>query len=399
MKTESLAQLLSEPLESVTHRERFALEELLLKRNNRVVLFGAGNLGRNAAAALRTIGIAPLAFSDNNKSRWGTQIENLDVLPPIDAAQQYGKDSVFLVTIWNEFHWFQETAEQLASYGCDEVAPYVFLHWRFPEIFLPCLLNDLPHKLYAERDQILAAAELLAEEESRAIFDANIRLRSHGEFDGIPGRPAENTYLPLDLFELSARDHFLDCGATLGEMTQDLIRKRGDRFTLFCAVEADNISFPKLEAYRESLPDHIKPKLKLFNCAVGAKRSVVHFAHSGQTGSRISSEGLTVECFPIDELFADTPLTFIKMDIEGAEYEALRGARKVIQRDQPILAICVYHTQNDIWRIPLLAHEMLPLHKLFLRAYEGDGYQTVMYAVPPGRHSIDSISGSRTPPT
>jgi hypothetical protein len=57
----------------------------------------------------------------------------------------------------------------------------------------------------------------------------------------------------------------------------------------------------------------------------------------------------------------------------------------VIERDQPILAICVYHTQNDIWRIPLLLHEMLPQHKFYLRGYEGDGFQTVLFAVPPGR--------------
>jgi len=73
------------------------------------------------------------------------------------------------------------------------------------------------------------------------------------------------------------------------------------------------------------------------------------------------------------------------MDIEGAEFDALRGARKVIERDRPLLAICVYHTQDDIWRIPLLIHEMVPGHHLFLRAYEGDGFQTVVYAIPPWR--------------
>jgi hypothetical protein len=57
----------------------------------------------------------------------------------------------------------------------------------------------------------------------------------------------------------------------------------------------------------------------------------------------------------------------------------------VIERDRPILAICVYHTQSDIWRIPLLAREMLPEHRFYLRAYEGDGFQTVFYAVPPER--------------
>ncbi len=385
MQRESLAALLQEPITSVIRRERCALEELLGTRDNRVVLFGSGNLGRRAIAALQGVGIKPLALSDNNQALWDTRIDGLEILPPVKAAELYGKNSTFLVTIWNEFHWFRETSQQLRSYGCDQIAPYPPLHWRFPEIFLPCLLNDLPHKVYADRNQILAAAETWEDEESKTIFDANIRLRARGDLEGIPGRPTENTYLPLDLLQLSDRDCFLDCGATCGEMTQDLVKKRGERFTLFHAVEADNISYPKLETYREGLPEPIKGKVKLLNCAVGLTRSIVHFAHSGQTGSKISSEGLPVECFPIDELFADTPLTFIKMDIEGAEYDALLGGIKVIQRDKPILAICVYHTQSDIWRIPLLVREMLPNHNLYLRAYEGDGFQTVMYAVPAKR--------------
>lgn len=379
----SLEELLKEPIDSVKHRERHALEDILHARNNRVVLFGSGNLGRRAADALRGIGIAPLAFSDNNQARWGTQIDGLEVLSPREAAKLYASDSTFLITIWNEFHWFTETAEQLRSYGCDQIIPYTFLHWRFPEIFLPCLLNDLPHKLFWESDLILAAANLWADSESLDIYDVSIRMRALGSLEGLPGRPIENTYFPLDIFRLSDSDRFLDCGATAGEMTQDLISKRGEGFDLFCALEADNISFPKLETYRDSLPDSLKSKLKLYKCAVGATRGVVHFAHSGQTGSKISSEGLPVDCFPIDELFAETPLTFIKMDIEGAEYDALLGAAKVIQRDQPVLAICVYHTQNDIWRIPLLVRQMLPGHKLYLRSYEGDGFQTVLYAIPP----------------
>jgi FkbM family methyltransferase len=387
MTTDALAELLREPLEAVIHRARHQLENLLLTRDNRVVLFGAGNLGRQAASALRGIGIKPLSFTDNNRDRWGTQIDGLGVLSPHDAAALYGKDSVFLVTIWNAFHWFRETAQQLSSYGCDKVAPYVLLHWRFPETFLPCLLNDLPHKLYQDWDAVLKSAELWSDLESRQIYEANIRLRALGEMDGLPGRPVENTYFPHDIFRPSDSDRYLDCGATGGEMAQDLIQKKGERFELFCAIEADKISFPKLEAYRESLSEAIKPRLRLYNCAVGASRSVVGFAHSGETGSKISLDGLPVDCFPIDELFEDTPLTMIKMDIEGAEFDALQGAAKVIKRDRPILAICVYHTQNDIWRIPLLIREMVPEYRLYLRAYEGDGFQTVMYSVPPERVS------------
>jgi hypothetical protein len=186
---------LQESVDDVRHREETALEELLALRQRRVVLFGSGNLGRQAVGALRGIGIEPLSFSDNNQERWGTQIDGLYVLSPLDAAALYGKNSVFLVTIWNAFHWFRETAQQLSNYGCDQVAPYVSLHWRFPLTFLPCLLNDLPHKLYRDRDAVLRAAELWADLESRNIYEANIRLRALGDLDGIPGRPIENTYL------------------------------------------------------------------------------------------------------------------------------------------------------------------------------------------------------------
>ncbi len=116
---DSLAKLFEEPLDSVMHRERHALEGLLRSRNNRVVLYGAGNLGRQAASALREIDIKPLAFSDNNCERWGTQVCELDVLEPKEAAALYGDNSTFLITIWNEFHWFQETATQLSAYEGD----------------------------------------------------------------------------------------------------------------------------------------------------------------------------------------------------------------------------------------------------------------------------------------
>ena len=319
----SLAELLQEPVQSVIRRERDTLEELLRSRSNRVVLFGSGNLGRKAVGALQEIGVTPLAFSDNNQKRWGTALENTPILPPKEAAALYGSNAVFLVTIWNEFHWFCETKQQLTGYGCDSVIPYSFLHWRFPDTFLPCLLNDLPNKLYRERDLILKAADIWADPASRDLFEANIRLRALGEFDGIPGRSVENTYLPLDLIQLSASDRFLDCGATGGEMLRDLINKRGEEFALFCALEADNISFPTLETCRDSLSTNLQTKLRLYNCAVGAERQVVRFAHSGLTGSRISEEGLPVECFPIDDLFVDSHLTFIKMDIEGAEWDSL----------------------------------------------------------------------------
>ena len=194
-----------------------------------------------------------------------------------------------------------------------------------------------------------------------------------------------NTYFPTDLFTLCGVDSLLDCGAFDGDTIQQLLAC-GDPFTgEIHAIEADGVSFLRLQEFVARLPSHTRNRLHLYKCAVGSERGFTFFEGNGTLTSKASQTGELVEMISIDELFAEIPLAFIKMDIEGAECDALQGAAKVIQRDRPILAICVYHTQSDIWRIPLLVHEMLPEHKLYLRGYEGDGFQTVMYAVPPGR--------------
>jgi FkbM family methyltransferase len=386
--SESLLEILREPIESVRRREEDALDNLLRTRSNRVVLFGCGNFGRQAAKALRGIGICPLAFSDNNQARWGSQIDGLDVLPPIRAVELYGKNATILVTIWNALHWYNETLHQLQGYGADQIASYVLVYWRFPEIFLPFLFNDLPHKLYEEGESVLTAADLWADQESRTTYESSVRMRALGDLSGLPPRPVENTYFPSQLFRLDENDALLDCGAFDGDtIRQALALDDNSMGPVVHAVEADSISFSRLQEFVNELSEASRQRMHLYPYAVGLKRGVTHFECSGTVDSKISAQGSLVEIYPIDELFAEIPLTFIKMDIEGAEYDALRGATKVMQRNQPILAICVYHTQNDIWRIPLLVHEMLPKHKLYLRAYEGDGFQTVMYAVPADRTS------------
>jgi hypothetical protein len=87
----------------------------------------------------------------------------------------------------------------------------------------------------------------------------------------------------------------------------------------------------------------------------------------------------------LDELLYDYTPTYIKMDIEGGELEALKGARNIIKSAMPILAICVYHKQSDFWEIPLLIRSITEGYRFFLRAYSWSGFEVVCYAVPEKR--------------
>lgn len=110
----------------------------------------------------------------------------------------------------------------------------------------------------------------------------------------------------------------------------------------------------------------------------------MQFDQRGRDWSRISKNGpkvITVDS--IDNVCGKDRVTFIKMDIEGSEAEALRGAEKTIRRDKPRLAISLYHKPQDYFEIPFLIKEMVPEYKLYIRHHKPGKNDTVLYAVYP----------------
>lgn len=89
-----------------------------------------------------------------------------------------------------------------------------------------------------------------------------------------------------------------------------------------------------------------------------------------------------IETVSIDEYFADKKCNYIKMDIEGAEYEALVGGIHVIKRDRPILAISIYHFLEDFWRIPKYLMSQLRNYRYYVRQHALIYGETVLYGIP-----------------
>jgi FkbM family methyltransferase len=382
---QELERLLSEPVSSVIEREQNALEELLETCGRKIVLFGAGSLGRRSLACLRSIGVEPLAFSDNHQGLWGTQVDGLTVLPPAIAAERFGAEALFLVTIWTAQHRFVNTSRQLEGLGARTVLPGAALYWRFPETFFPYFAQDIPHKVYQDAESVREAATLWADQRSGCDYLAQIRWRALGDYAHLPA-PEPETYFPDDLIRLSPDEVLVDCGAYDGDTVRAFIAQCGGRFRSIHALEADAISFARLQSYISTLAPAARGRIELLRCAVASERGIVRFEETGGVNSKASADGSsTVDAVPLQELFETARVTYIKMDIEGAEFDALTGARKLIERDRPVLAICVYHRQDDLWRIPLLIRQMAPEYKMHLRMYECEGWQTVLYALPPER--------------
>lgn len=73
------------------------------------------------------------------------------------------------------------------------------------------------------------------------------------------------------------------------------------------------------------------------------------------------------------------------MDIEGSELKALEGARNIIEKYIPRLAVCIYHKPEDIILIEEYLLNLNPDYHFYIRHYASNMWETVLYAVPKGR--------------
>ncbi|AOZ97321.1 FkbM family methyltransferase [Butyrivibrio hungatei] len=120
---------------------------------------------------------------------------------------------------------------------------------------------------------------------------------------------------------------------------------------------------------------------KIIEKGMWDKATVLKFMMNGTSASNISDVGnAEISVDTIDNM-CDLRPTFIKMDIEGAEYKALLGCQKTIGIKKPKLAISIYHKPEDIVKLPKLILQINPDYKLWMRHYSFGENETLVYAI------------------
>lgn len=381
---EELGRLLEEDVASAKHREQTAFDQLAAPFGDALVLFGAGNLGRKTLRGLRRIGIEPLAFSDNDIALWGTTVDGIEVLSPEDAANRHGQRAAFVVTIWRGEgrDTMAERCRPLIELGCTRVLNFGLLFWKYPQIFLPHYSLDLPHKLLEQAEDVVRAFDLWADDASRNEYVTQIRWRLHLDFDALPRPVQHEIYFPADLVELSDAEVFVDCGAFDGDTIASFLRRSGGRFEKIFAFEADPGNYGRLGQYILTLPPELRSRITTYPFAVAEHGGKVRFSATGTEASFVGHGNLEVDCSSLDALLADSDVTWIKMDIEGSEPNGVAGARTLITERSPLLAVCVYHRQDHLWRVPLMVRALSDEYRYFLRPHLLESWDLLCYAIP-----------------
>ncbi len=241
---------------------------------------------------------------------------------------------------------------------------------------MPVIGDGLFTKEYLQEnfDKISEVYELLADEQSRLCFEKLIEYKITGRLEPLracESSPEEN------ILNLSSDEIYVDLGAYIGDTIADFLKVTGGKYQKIYAVEPDGRNFRKLSKNTASLPNII-----LINAAIGIKDGVIHVLKGGGRMIRRSDSGVEIQVRSVDSILDNSDCSYIKMDIEGEEKDALLGARNTIERCSPKLNIAIYHRVGDLFELPLMVHEMEPDYKLYIRHYPYyPAWDTNLYAL------------------
>jgi FkbM family methyltransferase len=377
-----LCRIKSDSLEASRTRERNAFEELAGPLSEKLILFGAGPLGQAVLAGLRKAGVEPVAFADNKRDLWHKEVMGLTVFPPAEAANIYGQAACFVVTIYQG----SAVRRQLAEMACKSVVPCAPLLWKYADVFIPQCGLELPSRLKEHCGAIRQCYALLGDKLSKQELLDQLQWRYWLDFSALsPAQDPGETYFPSDLVSPIADEVFVDCGSFDGDSIRSFHRHWDGRFAHAFAFEPDPVNRRALASNLKSMG--IADRVSMMPYAVGNINGPISFVCNSSASSHVTEKTseTKIECRRLDDIRWTHAPSYIKMDIEGAEPEGLTGARELMRRHQPVLAICTYHRSEHLWQIPNLIRSISPDYQLFLRRYAEECWEGVCYAIPERR--------------
>ena len=218
---------------------------------------------------------------------------------------------------------------------------------------------------------------LFADSDSRQIFQKLVDFRYSLDLRALTGFRANETaqYFENFLNLQASGESFVDVGCFNGYNSLEFARL-APQYESIHAFEPDPANFEKCAQSLAALP-----RAKLYPLGLSNAKADLRMSQGG-SGSKISDEGeVAIHVDRLDDVLKCEP-TLIKMDIEGAECQALEGARQTIAQFHPRLAICVYHNVGDFYRIPRLVLSIRSDYDIYLRHYTESIYETVMFFIP-----------------
>jgi FkbM family methyltransferase len=339
-------------------------------------IFGAGQFGRDLCGALLKVGHPVAGFVETKPT--APEVMGLQVLDwPTWAAAH--AEAPLCVGIFNR----GMPLDQLEALARQAGAQDVFLPWDLYRMVKTQMgwrfwLSE-PERILEQIDALAAALDNMDDVVSKrcmleiAAFRLGLNT-AYGSF-----KHTENQYFnPLTLTDLQGKTlRFVDGGAY-----------NGDTYLELCGmteVETAHLFEPDAANFTQ-LTRHVAQTGRKAQClplGLADSYRILSFNAGSGEGASISETGTShIAVAALDDVLTGHSVDFIKLDVEGAELQALQGARKLIQRWRPVLALSLYHLPQDLWELPLASVDLCEDYRFHVRQHYFNSFDSALYAVP-----------------
>lgn len=339
------------------HERALEVKNALYSHKN-VCIWGTGDFFEGCATTEYILRFEYVG--DNNPEQWEKTFNGRKCLSPEKIAEMDDIAVLIMVGEWRPIYK-QLTAMGIECYPMD---------WYTMNAYDPHYSN-----IWFEnnRAKMLNTLDLFEDEISRQVYVETICNRIAPQlatkiFNELK-TPGE--YFQSDVFSMDDNEYVVDAGAYKGDSIDKFLQSTGGKFGRIYSFELDSTIFKILE---KTVAKYDSKKIMLFNAGVSDETTEIEYGYV--QGKEKHVEHITT----LDQSLKDKKVTFIKMDVETYELKALQGAKEIITRQTPKLAISAYHYLSDLWEVPLAIKEMVPEYKIYLRHHSPVVWDTDCYA-------------------
>ncbi len=333
-----------------------------------ILLYGMGDGAEKILRVLDTMGIRISGVFASDDHVRGHSFLGFEVLRYTQAIERFGD---FMVLVAFAVH-DQPTMERI--YRMEQER----------ELYLP----DVPviggglfdDRYVREHGQELEEAyRLMADEASRRVFEDTLRFKLSGKAGYLKRITTPKEMVYTELLHTHAGMRYLDLGAYDGDTLREFAQYAGIPAHAE-AWEPDSKNFKKLSRFANTAGFPVQLRAK----GVWSSADMLHFFRKAGRNSSLGEEGnVEIPVDSIDNQYPSDCFDVIKMDVEGAERQALLGCKNMIARCHPGLIISCYHRNEDLFDLPLLVKGLYPGYRLFMRHHPYlPAWETNLYAVP-----------------
>ena len=287
--------------------------------------------------------------------------------------------------------------DNLKKLGIETIYTFVDTLKKFPNLIPQCVKQTKTwfsedKSIMIDQKKLEEVNSLLSDNKSKDLLHKIEIFRKTLSSESYLIPDLDPQYFPSDiaLFDHLDKVRFIDGGAYIGDTLFESIsefHKNGKEIEYIASFEPDTENLIKLSNEVLKQQKRSKCNFIIFPCGLWSSNKVLQFSANNEASSSIVNDSASENIIKIMGATIDTTLmgsrpNYIKMDIEGAEKEAIIGAKNTISTYSPVLAISLYHKPQDLWELPLLINSMNSNYNMFLRIYGHMGLEIVLYCVP-----------------